>query len=88
MSFVGPRPERPFFVEQLAAIIPFYMERHAVKPGITGWAQLRCGYTDDSLGAAEKLSHDLYYLKHRSLLLDIAIAAKTAAVVIRGTGAH
>jgi exopolysaccharide biosynthesis polyprenyl glycosylphosphotransferase len=88
MSIVGPRPERPEFLEQLAREVPFWARRHVVKPGITGWAQLRCGYTDDSLGAAEKLSHDLYYLKHRSLLLDVAIAAKTAAVVVRGTGAH
>jgi lipopolysaccharide/colanic/teichoic acid biosynthesis glycosyltransferase len=59
-----------------------------VKPGITGWAQLRCGYTSDSRGAAEKLSYDLYYLKHRSLLLDLAITAKTAAVVATGSGAR
>jgi exopolysaccharide biosynthesis polyprenyl glycosylphosphotransferase len=88
MSIVGPRPERPEFLEQLAKEVPFWERRHLVKPGITGWAQVRCGYTDDSLGAAEKLSHDLYYLKHRSLLLDLAIAAKTAAIVVRGTGAH
>jgi len=88
MSIVGPRPERPEFLEQLAKEVPFWQRRHLVKPGITGWAQVRCGYTDDSLGAAEKLSHDLYYLKHRSLLLDLAIAAKTAAIVVRGTGAH
>jgi exopolysaccharide biosynthesis polyprenyl glycosylphosphotransferase len=88
MSIVGPRPERPEFLEQLASEVPFWTRRHVVKPGITGWAQLRCGYTDDSLGAAKKLSHDLYYLKHRSLLLDVAIAAKTAAIVVRGTGAH
>jgi exopolysaccharide biosynthesis polyprenyl glycosylphosphotransferase len=88
MSIVGPRPERPEFLALLAKEVPFWERRHLVKPGITGWAQVRCGYTDDSLGAAEKLSHDLYYLKHRSLLLDVAIAAKTAAIVIRGTGAH
>jgi exopolysaccharide biosynthesis polyprenyl glycosylphosphotransferase len=88
MSIVGPRPERPEFLEQLAREVPFWERRHLVKPGITGWAQLRCGYTDDSLGAATKLSHDLYYLKHRSLLLDMAIAAKTAAILVRGTGAH
>jgi exopolysaccharide biosynthesis polyprenyl glycosylphosphotransferase len=88
MSIVGPRPERPEFLELLAKEVPFWERRHLVKPGITGWAQVRCGYTDDSLGAADKLSHDLYYLKHRSLLLDVAIAAKTAAIVVRGTGAH
>jgi exopolysaccharide biosynthesis polyprenyl glycosylphosphotransferase len=88
MSIVGPRPERPEFLEQLAKEVPFWERRHLVKPGITGWAQVRCGYTDDSLGAADKLSHDLYYLKHRSLLVDVAIVAKTAAIVVRGTGAH
>jgi exopolysaccharide biosynthesis polyprenyl glycosylphosphotransferase len=88
MSIVGPRPERPEFLKLLAKEVPFWERRHLVKPGITGWAQVRCGYTDDSLGAADKLSHDLYYLKHRSLLLDVAIAAKTAAIVVRGTGAH
>jgi exopolysaccharide biosynthesis polyprenyl glycosylphosphotransferase len=88
MSIVGPRPERPEFLELLAQEVPFWERRHLVKPGITGWAQIRCGYTDDSLGAAEKLSHDLYYLKHRSLLLDLAIAAKTASILVRGTGAH
>jgi exopolysaccharide biosynthesis polyprenyl glycosylphosphotransferase len=88
MSMVGPRPERPEFLERLAAEVPFWTRRHLAKPGITGWAQLQCGYTSDSLGAAEKLSYDLFYLKHRTLLLDIAIAAKTAAVVVTGRGAH
>jgi exopolysaccharide biosynthesis polyprenyl glycosylphosphotransferase len=88
MSIVGPRPERPEFLELLAKEIPFWERRNLVKPGLTGWAQVRCGYTDDPLGAANKLSHDLYYLKHRSLLLDFAIAAKTAAIVVRGTGAQ
>jgi exopolysaccharide biosynthesis polyprenyl glycosylphosphotransferase len=88
MSIVGPRPERPEFLELLSSEVPFWERRHLVKPGITGWAQVRCGYTDDSLGAAEKLSYDLYYLKHRSLLLDVAITAKTAGIVVRGTGAH
>ena len=88
MSIVGPRPERPEFLEFLEKEVPFWERRHLVKPGVTGWAQVRCGYTDDSLGAADKLSHDLYYLKHRCLLLDLAIAAKTAAIVVRGTGAR
>ena len=88
MSIVGPRPERPEFLELLAQEVPFWERRHLVKPGITGWAQVRCGYTDDALGAADKLAHDLYYLKHRSLFLDLAIALKTAAIVLRGTGAH
>jgi lipopolysaccharide/colanic/teichoic acid biosynthesis glycosyltransferase len=59
-----------------------------MKPGITGWAQVRRGYTADQLGAAEKLSYDLYYLKHRSLLLDVAIALKTAAIVVTGSGSR
>jgi exopolysaccharide biosynthesis polyprenyl glycosylphosphotransferase len=88
MSIVGPRPERPEFVDLLKDEVPFWERRHIVKPGITGWAQIRCGYTDDSLSAAEKLSHDLYYVKHRCLVLDLAIALKTATIVIRGTGAH
>jgi exopolysaccharide biosynthesis polyprenyl glycosylphosphotransferase len=88
MSVVGPRPERPEFIELLAREVPFWTRRHLVKPGITGWAQLRCGYTSDAVGAAEKLSYDLYYLKHRSLLLDLAITLRTAAVVVTGSGAH
>jgi exopolysaccharide biosynthesis polyprenyl glycosylphosphotransferase len=88
MSIVGPRPERPEFLEQLAGEVPFWTRRHLVKPGITGWAQLQRGYTTDALGAAEKLSYDLYYLKHRSLLLDLAIIARTAVTVVTGSGAH
>jgi exopolysaccharide biosynthesis polyprenyl glycosylphosphotransferase len=88
MSIVGPRPERPEFLELLSEEVPFWRRRHLVKPGITGWAQIRCGYTSDAPGAAEKLSYDLYYLKHRSLLLDLAITARTAAVVVTGSGAH
>jgi len=64
MSFVGPRPERPFFVEQLAAVIPFYVQRHAVKPGITGWAQVKYRYGSSIEDATEKLRYDLYYIKH------------------------
>jgi exopolysaccharide biosynthesis polyprenyl glycosylphosphotransferase len=88
MSIVGPRPERPEFIQLLAQQVPFWTRRHLVKPGITGWAQLRCGYTNDAVGAAEKLSYDLYYLKHRSLLLDLTITARTAAVVFTGSGAQ
>jgi len=88
MSIVGPRPERPEFRELLEAEIPFWMQRHLVKPGITGWAQVQRGYTSDVAGAAEKLSYDLYYLKHRSLALDVAIAVKTVRVALSGYGAH
>ena len=67
MSFVGPRPERPFFVQQLAQAIPFYMARHAVKPGVTGWAQVRYRYGASVEDSLEKLRYDLYYMKHLSL---------------------
>jgi exopolysaccharide biosynthesis polyprenyl glycosylphosphotransferase len=88
MSMVGPRPERPEFIDLLSREVPYWTRRNLVKPGITGWAQIRCGYTSDAVGAAEKLSYDLYYLKHRGLLLDVAIAARTVAVVVTGSGAH
>jgi exopolysaccharide biosynthesis polyprenyl glycosylphosphotransferase len=81
MSVVGPRPERPEFVGLLEREVPFWTRRHLVKPGITGWAQVRRGYTSDLEGTAEKLSYDLYYLKHRSVALDLAIVAKTIAIV-------
>jgi exopolysaccharide biosynthesis polyprenyl glycosylphosphotransferase len=88
MSIVGPRPERPEFLELLRETVPFWTRRHLVKPGITGWAQVRRGYTSDTSGTAEKLSYDLYYLKYRSLLLDLAIVAQTARVVLLGSGAR
>lgn len=88
MSLIGPRPERPEFLALLQHEIPFWTRRHLVKPGITGWAQVRGGYASDSLGMATKLSHDFYYLKHRSLLLDLAILAKTAKIVLSGSGAR
>lgn len=78
---VGPRPERPHFVDQLAELIPFYRARHAVKPGITGWAQVNYGYgasVDDSL---VKLEYDLYYIKHQNLYLDFLTIIKTVQVV-------
>ncbi len=84
MSIVGPRPERPEFVELLEREVPFWTRRHLVKPGLTGWAQVRNGYTSDIAGTAEKLSYDLYYIKHRSLLLDLAIVAKTVGIVLAG----
>ena len=88
MSFVGPRPERPSFVEELSRKIPFYRERHAVKPGITGWAQLcyRYGSTDED--ALEKLQYDLYYVKNRSFLFDLMILLQTAEVVLWRQGAR
>jgi exopolysaccharide biosynthesis polyprenyl glycosylphosphotransferase len=88
MSIVGPRPERPEFLELLKSEVPFWTQRHLIKPGITGWAQVRRGYTSDVGGTADKLSYDLYYLKHRSLTLDLAIAVKTARIVVSGEGAQ
>ncbi len=88
MAFVGPRPERPVFVKQLAEIIPFYNERHRVKPGITGWAQLCFSYADTEEDTKEKLRYDLYYLKNHSLLLDALILLQTVEVVLFKKGAH
>ncbi len=88
MSFVGPRPERPEFVEQLEQTIPYYRERHAVKPGITGWAQLCYPYGASEKDAREKLQYDLYYVKHRSLIFDLAILVQTVEVVLWGKGAR
>lgn len=77
MSIVGPRPERPEFVSELKSEVPFWNRRLLIKPGLTGWAQIRCGYTADSERAAEKLSYDLWYLRNRSLLTDLTVCAKT-----------
>ena len=88
MSFVGPRPERPEFVAQLSAEIPYYGERHRVKPGLAGWAQLRYPYGSSVKDAAEKLQYDLYYVKNHSLLLDLLILLQTAEVVLFGKGAR
>jgi exopolysaccharide biosynthesis polyprenyl glycosylphosphotransferase len=88
MSVVGPRPERPEFMEELSEEVPFWTRRHLLKPGITGWAQVRHHYTSDVTGTAEKLGYDLYYLKHRSLFLDLAIVLKTARTVVSGSGAR
>ncbi|HZR22930.1 MAG TPA: TIGR03013 family XrtA/PEP-CTERM system glycosyltransferase [Vicinamibacterales bacterium] len=87
MSFVGPRPERPFFVEQLAREIPFYMQRHAVKPGLTGWAQVKYEYGSSIEDAMEKLRYDLYYIKHLSIFFDLTIVLDTVKVVLFGKGA-
>lgn len=88
MSFVGPRPERPGFVRQFEENIPYYSERHRVKPGITGWAQLCYPYGDSLADAKEKLQYDLYYLKNHSILLDLAILIQTVEVVLIGEGAR
>ena len=88
MSFVGPRPERPMFVEKLSSQIPFYSERHRVKPGITGWAQISYAYGASEEDAVQKLQYDLYYVKNYSLFLDLLILLQTAEVVLWGRGAR
>ena len=88
MSLVGPRPERPHFVIELAQKIPYYVERHCVKPGITGWAQLCYPYGSSEQDAIEKLQYDLYYIKNNSLLFDLSILLQTVEVVFMGKGAR
>jgi sugar transferase (PEP-CTERM system associated) len=88
MGLVGPRPERPQFVQQLVERIPYYVERHSVKPGITGWAQLCYPYGSSERDALEKLQYDLYYIKNSNLLFDLAILAQTLEVVVMGKGAR
>jgi exopolysaccharide biosynthesis polyprenyl glycosylphosphotransferase len=85
MSIVGPRPERPEFFEELEENVPFWVRRQLIKPGITGWAQIRRGYTADMSGSSEKLSYDFWYLRHRSLLVDFAICLHTIGVIVRGS---
>jgi len=88
MSFVGPRPERLFFVEQLARQISYYAFRHNVKPGITGWAQIRYPYGASVEDAIEKLQYDLYYVKNHTLFLDLVVLFQTAQVILFGKGAR
>ena len=88
MSLVGPRPERPFFVAQLQAEIPFYAVRHCLKPGVTGWAQVRFQYGATIADSLEKLQYDLYYVKNHTLALDLLILFETIRVVLSGDGAR
>jgi sugar transferase (PEP-CTERM system associated) len=88
MSFVGPRPERPYFVRQLAEAIPFYMARHSLRPGVTGWAQVRYRYGASVEDAMEKLRYDLYYIKHLSLVFDLTILVDTIKVMVCRKGAQ
>jgi sugar transferase (PEP-CTERM system associated) len=88
MSFVGPRPERPFFVDQLSESIPFYRERHCVKPGITGWAQVNYPYGASLEDARQKLSYDLYYVKNHGIFLDFIILLSTVRVILMQQGAR
>ena len=82
MSLVGPRPEQPAFVDRLEQTLPFYQRRHLMRPGITGWAQVRCGYAGSDVGSAWKLCHDLYYAKHRSFGLDLLILCETLSTLL------
>lgn len=88
MSLVGPRPERPFFVEQLTREIPFYAVRHSVKPGVTGWAQVRYQYGATVADSLEKLQFDLHYVKNHTLMMDLRILVETVHVVLTGKGAR
>ena len=88
LSFVGPRPERPAFVEQLSRRIPFYAERHFAKPGITGWAQVRFPYGSTEADAREKLGFDLYYVKKQSVIFDLLVLLRTVEIVVFRVGAR
>jgi len=87
MSFVGPRPERPFFVDELRKQIPYYMERLLVKPGLTGWAQINYQYGSSVEDAVTKLQFDLYYIKNLSIWLDLLILVRTIKVIVLRRGA-
>jgi exopolysaccharide biosynthesis polyprenyl glycosylphosphotransferase len=82
MSIVGPRPERPEFVAMLEKEMPFWSRRLLIKPGVTGWAQVRSGYSADCASCADKLSYDLWYIRHRTLAVDLAVCVKTASLVL------
>ncbi len=88
MSFVGPRPERPHFVSQLAEEIPYYEQRHLIAPGLTGWAQIKYPYGASIEDARQKLQYDLYYIKNQSLVLDAIILFETVKIIMFGRGAH
>ena len=85
MAFIGPRAERPEFHESLKAV-PFYEERYLIKPGLSGWAQINFRYGSSVADAAEKLKYDLYYIKNRSLVLDLGIALKTIRIMFQRSG--
>ena len=86
MSLVGPRPERPEFIESLCARYPYFALRASLKPGITGWAQIRRGYVNEMDGFEDKLALDLYYMKYRSMVMDLLILWKTAKTVVTLSG--
>ena len=82
LNLVGPRPERPQFVSELETQIPYYFMRHAIKPGFTGWAQIKFRYARTVLDSQEKFEYDLYYIKNRNLFLDIGIVLKTIQIIV------
>ena len=82
MTLVGPRPEPPELVQALGQIVPYYERRALVKPGLTGWAQVRCGYAGDQVGTAWKMCHDLFYVKQRSVAFDVLIMLQTLHVLV------
>jgi len=86
MSFIGPRAERPEFHQELRTKIPFYQERYLIKPGLSGWAQIKYGYTSSIEDNFEKIQHDLYYIKNRSFIFDLSIILKTINIIIKGGG--
>jgi lipopolysaccharide/colanic/teichoic acid biosynthesis glycosyltransferase len=86
MSLVGPRPERPEFVTELSRAIPFYGQRHLVRPGLTGWAQVCQAYGGSVDETMEKLQYDLFYIKNMSVLLDLYVALCTVKIVLQGRG--
>ena len=88
LTVIGPRPERPMFVERFEQVIPFYGSRTMVRPGVTGWAQVKYGYADDEADTVEKLTYDLYYIKHSSLWLDLQILGLSVWTVLSGFGAR
>jgi exopolysaccharide biosynthesis polyprenyl glycosylphosphotransferase len=88
MSFVGPRPERPFFVERLKGSIPYYAQRFTVKPGLTGWAQVKYPYGASEADALEKLKYELYYIKNMSLVVDLMVIFQTVKIVLLGRGSR
>jgi lipopolysaccharide/colanic/teichoic acid biosynthesis glycosyltransferase len=88
LSLIGPRPERLVFVEEFRREIPFYEARHLIRPGVTGWAQVNYGYADDQAETIDKLTYDLFYIKHSSFWLDLHIVGKSIWTVLTGFGAR
>jgi lipopolysaccharide/colanic/teichoic acid biosynthesis glycosyltransferase len=88
MSLVGPRPERPEIISQLREVFPFYNKRLTIKPGLTGWAQVKLEYDSTLEDVSEKLKYDFFYIENQSLFLDVEILLRTVKVVLTGAGAH